>query len=189
MRKLIAFMHISLDGYVAPPDGSFDWMSYTEELAADAGELSQAASAAMYGRNTYLSMEGYWPTVLGNPDCTAQEREHAAWLENVHKIVISSTLDKVTWNNTTLIKTEVAAEVNKLKAEGDGYILIFGSPGLTHSLAALGLIDEYRVNIHPTALSHGTPLFVQDAPITKLKLTHARTFASGVVGLHYAVEQ
>jgi dihydrofolate reductase len=187
MRKLVAFMHISLDGYAAPPDDSLDWMSYTEELAIDAGKLSKGASAAMYGRNTYQLMEGYWPTVLNNPDATAQEREHAAWIENIHKIVISHTLDNVTWNNTTLINTNVAAEVNKLKAQGDGDILIFGSPGLTHSLAALDLVDEYRVNVHPTSLSSGTPLFAHGAPITKLKLTDSRTLESGVVGLHYAV--
>jgi dihydrofolate reductase len=187
MRKLVAFMHISLDGYTAPPNGEFDWMTYTEELAVDAGKLSNGASAAMYGRNTYQGMESYWPTVLNNPNNTAQEREHAAWVENIHKIVISRTLDKVTWNNTTLIKENVAAEVKKLKAQGDSYILIFGSPSLTHSLAALGLIDEYRVNVHPASLSSGTPLFAQGAPITKLALTSSRTFESGVVGLHYAV--
>ena len=187
MRKLISFVHISLDGYTALPSGELDWMTYTEELALDASELSSGASAAMYGRNTYQLMESYWPTVLDNPNATAQEREHAAWIENIHKIVISRTLDKVTWHNATLIKDNIAAEVNTLKQQGDGYILIFGSPTLTQSLAALDLVDEYRINVHPTSLGSGTPLFAQDKGITKLKLTNTRTFESGVVGLHYAV--
>src|SRR5688500_17087641 len=103
MRKVISFTHMSLDGFIAGPNGEMDWIVYNEELASDAQELSHATDAALYGRVTYQMMEGYWPTVPANPDSTPGERRHAAWVEQIPKVVFSRTLDEVTWNNTTLI--------------------------------------------------------------------------------------
>jgi dihydrofolate reductase len=189
MRKVVSFTHMSLDGYVSAPNGEFDWITYNDELANDAGQLSRSAGAALYGRVTYKGMESYWPTVLNNPDATDHERQHAAWIENIHKVVFSRTLESVSWNNTTLIKDNVAEEVNQLKQQPGGDMLIFGSPGLTHSLARLGLIDEYRINLNPISLGSGTPLFEVSQPATKLRLTESRTLGCGVVALRYAVER
>ncbi len=215
MRKILSFVHMSLDSYVAVPDGDLAWITYNDELAADASQLSDGASAALYGRityhdapaadapqlsngaraalygrHTYQLMEAYWPTVPDNPNSTAQERHHAAWVEQIHKIVFSRTLDRVTWHNTTLIKDNIAAEVNALKQQGEGYMMIFGSPTLTHALAQLDLIDEYRININPVSLGRGIPLFApvvdQGAPATNLTLLDARTMAGVVVATHYA---
>ena len=186
MRKVISFTHMSLDGYIAGPNGEMDWIVYNDELAADAGELSRQADSALYGRVTYQMMEGYWPTIPANPDATPHEREHAAWIEQVHKIVFSRTLDEVTWNNTTLIQENIGAELRKIKERPGGNMLIFGSPRLTHSLAELGLIDEYRVNISPVAIGQGAPLF-QGKQATKLKLLEANPFECGVMAMRYQV--
>ena len=187
MGSVVSFTHMSLDGYVAGPNGEMDWITYDDELAADAGVLSRSAGAALYGRTTYQMMEGYWPTVPSNPDSTPHERAHAAWIEDIHKVVFSRTLDNVTWHNTTLIQANIAAEVGKLKQQTADDLLIFGSPGLTHSLARLGLIDEYRINVNPISIGQGIPLFEAGQAASKLRRSEARTFANGVVALRYTV--
>ncbi|MCL5995890.1 MAG: dihydrofolate reductase family protein, partial [Chloroflexi bacterium] len=138
-----------------------------------------------YGRVTYQMMESYWPTVLTNPSSTKHEIEHARWIENVPKIVFSKTLEKVEWNNTRLIKENIAEEISKLKQQPGKDLVIFGSPGLAHSFMRLGLIDEYRLTVNPIILGSGKPLFRNVEDKMKLKLLKAQTFNSGVVGLHY----
>lgn len=187
MGNVVSFTHVSLDGYVANDEGAMDWLTYTGEIADDAYALSRSAGAALYGRTTYQMMEGYWPTVLVNPDSSSEDRGHAEWVENIPKVVFSHTLDNVTWNNTTLIKDNLIEEVSKLKQQIADDLLIFGSPRLTYSLAQLGLIDEYRINLNPIAIGQGLPLFEEGQPPIKLSLSESRTFACGVIALRYAV--
>ncbi len=188
MRKVISLMHMSLDGFVAGPNGEMDWIGYNEEIFQHAIDLASETDAAIYGRVTYQMMKGYWPTVLTNPESTPQELHHADWVENVHKIVFSKTLETAEWNNTTLIKENIAEEMDKLKQQTGKDMMIFGSASITHTLADLGLIDEYRLTISPVVLGSGTPLFKDVKEMLKLKLLGAKTFADvGVVALHYQV--
>jgi dihydrofolate reductase len=187
MRKLVSFTHVSLDGYVADPNGEMDWITYDESTVKEAQALTDNCSVALYGRVTYQMMEGYWPTILTNPNATPDELRHAKWVENIHKVVFSRTLDKVEWNNTQLIKDNITEEVMKLKQQPGKDMLIFGSPSLTHTLARLGLVDQYRLNLNPTAIGGGAPLFENGQDHTKLKLIESRTMPNGVVALRYEV--
>ncbi len=185
MRKLVLFMHLSLDGFAAGPHGELDWVSYDEELEKHAEDIVSTVGSPLYGRVTYQMMEGYWPTVLQDTAATKHDLDHARWVEDVEKIVFSETLEKVEWNNTRLIKDNIAEEVLKLKQQPGKDLVIFGSPGLARSLMQLGLIDAYRLTINPVILGSGIPLFADVEDKINLKLVNSRTFRSGVVALHY----
>ena len=184
MRNLVAFMHISLDGFVASPRGEMDWITIDDEIFKDAISLSDNADTALFGRVTYQMMESYWPSVLSNASSTELELKHANWMENVNKIVFSEKLDNVEWHNTRLIKGNIPQEILKLKQRPGKNLMIFGSPRLTHSFMQWGLVDEYRININPVVLGGGIPLFSLPVRID-LKLIATKNFKSGVVGLHY----
>lgn len=186
-RKVISLMHISLDGFTAGPNGELEWTIVDEEIYNDVTALLRTVDTAIYGRITYQMMESYWPTVPGNPASTELERHHAEWVEKVRKIVLSRTLETAEWNNTTLIKENIAEEVAKLKQQPGKDMMIFGSPRLVHILTRHGLIDEYRINVDPVVLGGGVPLFEDTGKTIHLQLLESRTFQAGVVGLHYRV--
>jgi dihydrofolate reductase len=185
MRKLVLFMHMSLDGFAGGPQGELNFLTYDEELAQYAAELVKTVGSPVYGRTTYQMMESYWPTVLTKSDAPKHAQEHAQWVENIPKIVFSRTLNEVTWNNTRLIKDNVADAVNKLKQESGKDLVIFGSPGLSTTLIKEGLIDEYKLTIHPVILGNGLSVFKNNTAKSKLKLLDAKTLKSGVVTAHY----
>jgi dihydrofolate reductase len=178
-------MHVSLDGFTARPDGDLSWIVAEGEIFEDAIALTEQADTAMYGRVTYKGMESYWPTVPDNPSSSPDEIHHAQWVNDVHKVVVSKTLNTVEWNNCQIIKDNLTEEINKLKAQPGKNIMVFGSPGLSRSLMRLGLIDEYRLNVNPVILGSGIPLFQDIQDTINLKLLNAKTFNAGVVGLHY----
>lgn len=184
MRKVVLFMHLSLDGFAAGPNGELDWILYDEELEKYAEEVVSTVGAALYGRVTYHMME-YWRTVLSNPSATKHEIDHAHWIENIPKFVFSKSLDQVDWNNTRLIKDNIAEEIQKLKQQPGKDLVIFGSPGLAQTFMQLDLIDAYQLTVNPVILGSGIPLFNNHKDKTKLKLVESRTLGSGVLGLHY----
>ena len=186
MRKLVLFMHLSLDGYAAGPNGELDFMSYDEELAQWADQLVKTVGSPVYGRTTYQLMEGYWPTVLTKPGAPKQSLAHAQWVENIPKVVFSRTLKEATWNNTRLIKDNIVEEVKKLKQQPGKDLAIFGSPGLAANFMNLGLIDEYKLTVHPVILGNGISAFKNNTIKSSLKLLDTKTLKSGVVTLHYA---
>jgi dihydrofolate reductase len=186
MRKVVLFMHVSLDGFAADPNRGLDFLSYDKELEQYAEELVKTVGSPVYGRITYQLMESYWPTVLTKPNADKHALEHAQWVENVPKIVFSKTLNEVTWNNTRLIKDNIAEEVNKLKQEPGKDLAIFGSPGLAATFMKLGLIDEYKLTVHPIILGDGFSVFKNNTTKSRLKLLDSKTLKSGVVTLHYA---
>jgi dihydrofolate reductase len=179
-------MHLSLDGYAADPDRGLGFLTYDGELQQYADDLVQTVGSPVYGRTTYQLMESYWPTVLANPDADKRSLEHARWVKEVPKIVCSTTLTEATWNNTRLIKDNVAEELQKLKAESGKDLVIFGSPGLSANLMNLGLIDEYRLTVHPVILGNGISMFTNNRAKSRLELLDSKTLKSGVVTLHYA---
>jgi dihydrofolate reductase len=188
MRKLVLFMHLSLDGFAAGPNGELDFLTYDEEIAQWAGQLMKTVGSPVYGRTTYQLMESYWPTVLTNPNASKQALAHAQWVENIPKIVFSKTLKEATWNNTRLVKENIAGEVGKLKQEPGKDLVIFGSPGLSADMMNLGLIDEYKFTVHPVILGNGISVFKNNSTKSKLKLLESITLKSGVVTLHYEVD-
>lgn len=189
MRNVVLFMHISLDGFAAGPNGELNWISYDEELQKYAEGIVNTVGTPMYGRTTFQMMQGYWPTVLNNPSAKPHEIAHARWIENVEKIVFSKSLSKVEWNNTRLIHVNIAEEISKLKQQPGKDLVIFGSPGLAHSFMELDLIDQYQLTLNPVVLGRGIPMFEKIKSQSHLKLIDAKTLKSGVVGLHYETKR
>src|SRR6185437_14187814 len=188
VRKVISMIHLSLDGLTAGPNDELDWISYDRELEQYAHSMHDITDAVIWGRRTYEGMAGYWLTVPGNPESTPYELEHARFLEDSTKIVVSRTLDHVAWGdaqNTVLIKDNIADEINKIKQQPGKDIWFLGSVALAQTFMQLDLIDEYRININPTVLGQGKPLFAGVTRTIPLKLLEANTLQSGVVTLRY----
>jgi dihydrofolate reductase len=188
MRKLVLFAHISLDGFAGDSYGGLGFLSYTEELQQFADEVVKTVGSPVYGKNTYQLMAGYWPTVLDNPEASQATLGHARWVQEVPKIVFSTTLPNADWNNTTLLRDNVVEEINKLKQQPGKDLVVFGSPGLAKSLMNLGLIDEYRLTLHPVILGEGISLFDGNTQRSNLTLLASKTLESGVVTLHYGAQ-
>ena len=162
MRRVISLIHLSLDGFAAGPNDELDWISYDSDLEQYAHSLHAQTDAVIWGRRTYEGMASYWLTIPGNPESTPAELEHARFLEGATKIVVSRTLDHVDWNgatNTVLIKDNIADEINAIKRQPGKDIWFLGSVALFQTFAQLDLIDEYRIQINPTTLGEGKPLF------------------------------
>ncbi|SFD42935.1 dihydrofolate reductase family protein [Spirosoma endophyticum] len=179
MRKLVVFAHISLDGFAADSHGDLGFLSYNQELQQFADELVKTVGTSIYGKRTYQLMAGYWPTVLADPTASQPELDHARWVEQIPKIVFSTTLPSVDWLNTRLIKDNVVDQITQLKQQPGKDLVIFGSPGLAKSFMNLGLIDEYKLTLHPVLLGAGIRLFDSSSPINKLRLLASKTLASG----------
>lgn len=192
MKKLISFMHISLDGFVAGPNGELNWVTINEELFNHVGKRIQKSDTAMYGRVTYEMMESYWPTAGTKPGATKHDIEHSKWYAEVRKIVLSKTMLGEGLNNTIIIKDDISSQVNAIKNSSGGNdkdILVFGSPRATHTLMQLGLIDGYWLFVNPVILGSGIPLFTGVQEKTKLKLLNTTQFSFGVTELNYVVEK
>src|SRR5437762_9000574 len=128
MRKLVSFMHISLDGFAAGPNGEMDWIHVDDEIFNYAGNQTDNADTAVYGRITYEMMNSYWPTAAEQPGATKHDIQHSNWYNNVEKIVLSRTL-KNAEANTRFIRENVPEEINKLKNRTGKNMIMFGSPG------------------------------------------------------------
>jgi dihydrofolate reductase len=190
MRKVISFMHLSLDGFVqGPNDWDLSFLTYDQELEKHAKDLLSTVDTVLWGRVTYLGMYNYWPTVPSNPSASQHEIEHAQWIDKTTKVIFSTTLEKTEWNNSRLVKDNIEEEITKLKQQPGKDIMIIGSPRFTHSLMQLGLIDEFQITVHPVALGSGVPLFKDLKDKIKLKLIAGKIFNSGVLGLGYQVEK
>src|SRR4051812_32952148 len=125
MRKIISSMHISLDGFVAGPNGEMNWIKVDEELFDHVGKRVSESDTALYGRVTYDMMESYWPTAGDEPDASKHDKEHSKWYMNAHKIVLSKTLKGADLPNTTIISDNLADNLNKIKQQPGSDILIF----------------------------------------------------------------
>ena len=182
-------MHISLDGFVAGPNGEMDWIKVDEEIFDHVGKRIGESDTALYGRVTFDMMEGYWPTAGDAPDASKHDREHSKWYKGVRKIVVSKTLKGASLPNTIVISDNLSDRLNEIKQKGDKEILLFGSPTATHSLIRLGLVDGYWLFVNPIVLGKGVPLFVDIKDKIKLKLLDTRQFTSGVTALNYTVDK
>lgn len=183
MRKLVLFMHTSLDGFVAGPNGEMDWIHVDEELFDYAGNRTNESDLALYGRKTFEMMEGYWPTAASQPNPSRHDIEHSTWYNKVQKVVLSKTLDASKLKNTRVITGNLSKEIGQIKNDVGSEIIIFGSPSAGHSLMAEDLIDEFWIFVNPIVLGQGIPMFKNKK--IKLKLLTSKAMNSGVVCLHY----
>ena len=184
MRRLSAFHQISLDGYFAGPNGDISWAhsgSDDPEWNAFVAGNAQGGGVLVFGRVTYEMMAGYWPTAqaLANDPVVARQ------MNALPKIVFSRTLQSAPWSNTRLLRSDLTAEVRKLKAESGQDLTILGSGSLVSQLSQEGLIDDYLVVVNPIALGDGRSLFDGIRRQLALRLTQTRAFGNGKVLLSY----
>jgi dihydrofolate reductase len=183
MRKLIYSMGVSLDGYIAGPDGAFDWAAPDEELHRFHNEQAGAFGAHLYGRRMYETMKA-WDEVEARSSPSEPELEFARIWRDTPKLVFSRTLDEV-GAHATLVKADPVQEVTRLKEEAGGPLAV-GGAALASTLVRARLVDEYGLFVNPVVVGGGTPFFPSlDAKIG-LELLETRTFSSRVVYLRYA---
>jgi len=178
MRKLIAAMNMTLDGFCDHTAGIAD-----DELHQHYNELLKGADTILYGRITYQLM-GYWATVVKNPTGNKAMDEFAVTMDNISKIVFSHTLKNVEWESARVAKQGVEEEVLELKQK-PGKAILVGSPSLIISCLNLDLVDELQLCIHPVILGKGLSLFENIRDINDLKLLKTKTFGSGSIVLCY----
>jgi len=183
MRKLIYSMSMSLDGFVAGPDGDFSWSRPDEELHRFHNQLVSELGAHLLGRRLYETMV-YWETAEEQESLADYAIEFARIWKPLPKLVFSHTLKSVE-GNAQLATGNVGEEVAKLK-EQSGRDLAVGGPGLASTLIALNLVDEYRLFVSPVVVGGGTPYFPAGVDRIDLELVETRTFGSRVEYLRYA---
>jgi len=184
MRKLDVFNSVSLDGYFTDKNGDISWAHEVKKDAEwDAFVAGNASGEGMllFGRKTYDLMASFWPT----PEAVQMMPEVAKGMNSLPKLVFSRTMDKATWNNTKLVKSDPAAEVRKLKKESGPDMVIFGSGRIISQLAPEGLIDEYQFVVVPVVLGGGRTMFEGVKKRLNLKLIKTRSFGNGNVLLCY----
>ncbi|MFN8573021.1 MAG: dihydrofolate reductase family protein [Gemmatimonadaceae bacterium] len=186
--RLALFMHVSLDGFVAGPNGEMDWITVTPDVFELAGQRSRSADTALYGRRTYEMMDAYWPTAGTPANASKHDKEHSAWYNGAHKVVVSRSLQGQQRPQTTFVGRDLAAEVQAIK-EGPGTgIVMFGSVSVAHALTKYHLIDDYWLMLNPVLLGGGLPLFADLSERTKLTAASSTLLSSGVVALHYQAD-
>jgi dihydrofolate reductase len=183
MRKVIYAMSVSLDGFVEAADRDLRWSYPDEELHQHFNQQETLIDLHLYGRGLYENMASYWPSAGTDPSAPQVEREYARLWKDMPKVVFSTTLKEVSWNSR-LVVGDIAREVNRLKARPGGDMSV-GGAGLAASFMRLGLIDEYRLYLHPLILGGGKPMFHELQNSIKLQLIETHPFGSGVVLFRY----
>ncbi|MEO5595279.1 MAG: dihydrofolate reductase family protein [Chitinophagaceae bacterium] len=187
MRKITLLLHTTLDGFVAGPNGEMDWIKIDSEIFDLVGNLTNDADTALYGRVTYEMMDSYWPDAGSQPNATKHDIEHSRWYNKVNKVVLSKTLKSNEANKLAVIAGNVLHEIEKLKSQPGGNILIIGSPGAAHSLMEHNLIDEYWLFVNPIILGKGIPAFAKIMNKVILQLVTGKVLSCGVTALQYTV--
>jgi len=181
MRKLIVSNVMSLDGFFEGPEKGIGWFPADEEFFGYAKDMLQSADMLLFGRATYEHMAAYWPN--------APADEIADRMNNLPKLVVSSSLRQVAWKNSILVQGNIAEEISKRKQLRGRNIVLLGSSILASWLLQQGLIDEYRVILAPLLLGRGSPLFKDISKTIKFKLEKTRLLKSGVIVLYYQTNE
>jgi dihydrofolate reductase len=184
MGRIVVTEFVSLDGVLEDPGGSEDFkhggwaFEFSRGDEGDKFKLDEAfeSDALLLGRKTYEGFADAWPS---------RDGEFADKFNNMPKYVVSSTLDDPEWNNSTVLKGDLAEEVAKLKDAHDGDVVVHGSAQLAQSLLEEGLVDELRLMVFPVVLGEGKRLFGETSEKKPLKLTSSKTVGDGVEILVY----
>jgi dihydrofolate reductase len=176
MRKVVSGLFISLDGVTESPD-KWQFDHFDEDMMANMGAHIAAEDTILLGRVTYEEWAPYWPTSTDEP--------YASHVNGTPKHVVSTTLNKVEWKNSTLIKGNLAEEIAKLKQQPGKNIGVAGSPTLVRSLLQNDLLDELTLMVHPVVVGSGKRLFKDGGDLKRLKLVDSKTTPTGVVILTY----
>jgi len=185
MRKLILIVHVTLDGYVADENGSFDNFIQSPENLEFVCSLTEKADAALVGRKSYEMLESFWPTARDQENATQAEITYSNWYNEAEKIVLSATLSCIK-PNTTIISNDVVLRIREFKNHPGKNILMFGCPTAFETLNQHQLIDEYWVIQYPVLFGKGIPFFSRTKNLRRLKLLQVRQFSLGEIAIHYS---
>ena len=177
MRRVVATEYMTLDGVMESPN-KWSFQFWNEEAARFKLDELFASDALLLGRVTYEGFAAAWPSMT-------DEAGFADRMNSLPKYVVSSTLDGLTWNNSRLIKGDIANAVSQLKQESGEDILLAGSADLLNTLREHDLVDEYRIMLYPIIVGSGKRLFTDVTDTTALKLVDTKRFTSGVLVLCY----
>jgi len=184
-------MMMSLDGFVAGPNGEMDWLppfndeALWKDIHKQMWKNLKSVDTLLLGRATYQIWETYWPAAATNPASTKNDLDFSRYADETQKIVFSRTLDNVSWKNTRLVKENIAGEISKLKALPGKNLALAGGAGIAQTFIRLGLIDDYQILVHPVILGRGKPLFKGPENRIKLKLVETTGLRPEVAMLHY----
>jgi dihydrofolate reductase len=184
MPRLAVFNNVTVDGYFAGVNGDMEWAhrnSQDPEFQAFVADNAKGGGRLLFGRRTYELMTSYWPTPLAaQNDPVVAEQMNA-----MPKVVFSKTLDHASWNNTTVVKGDIAEAVRRMKREPGPDMVILGSGTIVSQLSQAGLIDEYQLVVNPVVLGQGRTMYDGISAPLNLKLTNSRPFRNGRVFLCY----
>lgn len=183
MGKIVLTMSVSLDGFLEGPDRDIDWHTVDDELMTHFNDWLGQASAFLDGRVTWELMDAYWPTADAAPDASPTAVAFARIWREMPKVVYSRTLQQAGWN-TVIAREVVPAEIRQQAAAASGDLVV-GGGDLAASFMEHGLIDEFRIYVHPVLIGAGKPLFPLAPGRVGLRLTQTRVFGTGVVLLRY----
>jgi len=176
--KLIYSLNVSLDGFIETTDHGLEWADVDEEVHTWFNDQTRTLDASLYGRRMYELMAAYWPTGEDDPAATDATREFSSIWKPMPKIVFSSSLEDVE-HNARLVRGDVRTVLEEVRREFEGDLDV-GGPDLAGQFVRHGLVDEYRLVVHPVVLGAGTPFWPElDTPL-RLRLIDTKTFASGV---------
>lgn len=181
MRKIIVFENVTVDGFMSGPNGEIDWALRDEEITEYTTKGQDSTGEFLFGRVTYQMMASFWPT----PAAQAVNATYANILNSSPKYVISTSIEKADWQNTTVISELTSERITQLKEQDGKDILIFGSGTIVDQLTNLGLVDEFQLMVTPIILGKGKPLFKDLKSSVKLTLVEIHQFKNGVVFLQY----
>jgi dihydrofolate reductase len=192
MRKIKLWIGMSFDGFTADANEKLDWLA-PHAPSADGHELfthlRRNADTVLVGRVNYEGFHQYWPKVQQDPAAPAHDVAISRWLDDVQKVVFSTTLREVTWKNARLARGTIEEEVGALKRAPGGDILIQNSTRLTQSLLARDLVDEIHVVVAPVAIGAGRALFANVGKKIDLEIVSTKRFASGAIAHHLDVKR
>ena len=183
MRKLKLQMHMSLDGYVARPNGELDWMTWDQDdkLIEFINSLIDSSDTILLGRKMTDGFVRHWENAFSNnPDTPFAKK-----MVDIPKVVFTKTLGKSTWNNTTLAKGNLAEEIANLKKQNGKDIIVYGGAGFVSSLIKEGLIDEYHLFVNPTAIGNGMTIFNSLDRIQKFTPIESKLYTGGKTVLSF----
>jgi len=183
MRRLIVDSITSLDGYFTSLRNEIDWFGFDDDEWAWSRDINRRTDTMLLGRVTYEEFRQFWPTSA--PKSMGIDPSFIRQLNALQKVVFSQKLTEAEWKPATLVRDRPGDYVSKLKRQPGKDLVVAGSGLLVGSLLREGLVDEYYIRIRPIILGSGRPMFVDPAGRHPLRLVSAKTFKSGVVGLHY----
>jgi len=186
MRKLKLQMQITLDGFVAGPNGELDWMTFgeDEEMWAQVTALTDSSDTILMGRKMTDGFIDYWTSVLDNPE--SPEYSFARKMIDIPKVVFSKTVEESKWVNTTVANGDLIEEIEKLKQQDGKDIIVYGGATFVSNLVKENLIDEYYFFLNPVAIGEGLTIFGELEEKFPLKLIKAKQFECGETMLNYA---